>query len=30
MNSNGDNIIVHNPYEEGYDFYIKDKWNNQF
>ena len=25
-----DRVITHNPYEEGYDFYIKDKWNNQF
>ena len=25
-----DNIIVHNPYEEGYDFFIKDKWDNQY
>jgi len=30
MNSNGNNVITHNPYEEGYDFYINDKWNNQF
>jgi hypothetical protein len=30
MNSNEDNIITHNPYEEGYDFYIKDKWNSQY
>lgn len=30
MNSDEDNIITHSPYEEGYDFYIKDKWNNQY
>ena len=29
MNSD-DHVIIHNPYEEGYDFYIKDKWNNQY
>ena len=29
MNSD-DNITVHDPYQEGYDFYIKDKWNNQY
>ena len=28
--SSDDNIIIHNPYEEGYDFYIKDKWQNQY
>ena len=30
MSSNKDNVITHNPYEKGYDFYIKDKWNNQY
>ena len=30
MKSNKDNVITHNPYEEGYDFYIKDKWRNQY
>jgi hypothetical protein len=30
MNSNEDNVIIHDPYEEGYDFYISDKWNNQY
>jgi hypothetical protein len=30
MDSEDDNIIVHNPYEEGYDFSIKDKWDNQY
>src|SRR6056297_508600 len=29
MNSQN-NTTTHNPYEEGYDFYIKDKWNNQY
>jgi len=30
MNSDSDNVIIHDPFEEGYDFYIKDKWNNQY
>ena len=30
MSSNKDNVITHKPYVEGYDFYIKDKWNNQY
>ncbi|MFW6046606.1 MAG: DUF7713 domain-containing protein [Candidatus Woesearchaeota archaeon] len=30
MSSNGESITIHDPYEEGYDFYIKDKWNNQY
>lgn len=29
MNSNDDNVIIRKPYEEGYDFYIKDKWGGQ-
>lgn len=30
MNSDGNNTITHSPYEEGYDFFINDKWKNQF
>jgi hypothetical protein len=30
MNSHSDNVIIHDPFEEGYDFYIKDKWNHQY
>jgi hypothetical protein len=30
MNSNSDNVIIHDPFEEGYDFYINDKWNNKY
>ena len=30
MDSDENNIITHNPYEEGYDFFINDKWKNQF
>ena len=30
MNSNSENAIIHDPYEEGYDFYINDKWNNKY